>query len=182
MGKVRVPTNPNGSVQQFRHLPRKDVWTFCQFRHRTCLHWCTFACHKGLLDRTSYCPRRYVHPPPEGWAQGQLRKIMLWRPQIWMLGLSSHSWQCYTHTKESQVHSIPCSTKYSQTIASVHRYDQFISCHVEKRSELLSLLTALTPKKIKYEWKDEHQKCFDTIKCVIGRKVLLDYTEFNAPF
>ena len=31
-------------------------------------------------------------------------------------------------------------------------------------------------------WKDEHQKCFDAIKCVIGHEVLLAYPDFNAPF
>ena len=30
--------------------------------------------------------------------------------------------------------------------------------------------------------KVEHQKCFDAIKRVIGREVLLAYTDFNAPF
>ena len=30
--------------------------------------------------------------------------------------------------------------------------------------------------------KDKHQKCFDAIKCVIGREVLLGYLDFNAPF
>ena len=42
----------------------------------------------------------------------------------------------------------------------------------QKRSELLAPLTALTSKNIKYYWKDEHQKCFDDIKRVIGREVL----------
>ena len=49
-------------------------------------------------------------------------------------------------------------------------------------SEPLAPLTALTSKNVKYNWKDKHQKCFDAIKCVIGRKVLLSYLEFNAPF
>ena len=31
-------------------------------------------------------------------------------------------------------------------------------------------------------WKDEHQKCFDAIKRVIEREVLLAYPDFNAPF
>ena len=52
----------------------------------------------------------------------------------------------------------------------------------QKRSELLAPLTALTSKNVKYEWKDEHQKCFNTIKRVIGWEVLLGYPEFNAPF
>ena len=52
----------------------------------------------------------------------------------------------------------------------------------QKRSELLALLTALTSKNVKDDWKDEHQKCFDAIKRVIGREALLGYPDFNAPF
>ena len=37
----------------------------------------------------------------------------------------------------------------------------------QKRSELLAPLTALTSKNVKYDWKDEHQECFDAIKRVI---------------
>ena len=43
----------------------------------------------------------------------------------------------------------------------------------QKRSEIISPLTALTSKNVKYEWKDEHQKCFEAIKRVIGHEVLL---------
>ena len=43
----------------------------------------------------------------------------------------------------------------------------------QKRSELLSPLTALTSKNAKYDWKNEHQNCFDATKRVIGREVLL---------
>ena len=50
----------------------------------------------------------------------------------------------------------------------------------QKRSELLAPLTALTSKKVKYDWKYEHQKCFDAIKCVIVREVLLAYPYFNT--
>ena len=52
----------------------------------------------------------------------------------------------------------------------------------QKRSELLAPLTALTSKNVKCEWKEEHQKCFDAIKRVIGCEVLLAYLDFNAPF
>ena len=52
----------------------------------------------------------------------------------------------------------------------------------QKRSDILAPLTALTSKNFKYDWKDEHQKCFDAIKRVITREVLLDYPDFNAPF
>ena len=52
----------------------------------------------------------------------------------------------------------------------------------QKRSEILTPLTGLTSKNVKYDWKDEHQKCFNAIKRVIGREVLLAYPDFNAPF
>ena len=52
----------------------------------------------------------------------------------------------------------------------------------QKRYELLVPLTALTFKNVKYDWKYEHQKCFDDIKRVIERKVLLAYLDFNARF
>ena len=52
----------------------------------------------------------------------------------------------------------------------------------QKRSELLAPLTALTSKNVKYDWKNEHQRCFEDIKRVIGREVLLGYPDFNAPF
>ena len=52
----------------------------------------------------------------------------------------------------------------------------------QNRSELLAPLIALTSKNVKYNWKDEYQKCFDAIKHVIGREVLLAYPDFKAPF
>ena len=52
----------------------------------------------------------------------------------------------------------------------------------QKRSDLLAPLTALTSKNVKYEWTDEYKKCFEAIKCVIGREVLLGYPDFNALF
>ena len=52
----------------------------------------------------------------------------------------------------------------------------------QNNSELFAPLTVLTSKNVKYDWKDEHQKCFDAINPVIGREVLLAYPDFNAPF
>ena len=52
----------------------------------------------------------------------------------------------------------------------------------QKGSEILAPLTALTSKNVKYDWKYEHQKCFDAIKRLIGREVLFAYPDFNAPF
>ena len=48
--------------------------------------------------------------------------------------------------------------------------------------DLFSPLTALTSKNVKCNWKDKHQKCFDVIKRVTGRALLLTYPDFNAPF
>ena len=58
----------------------------------------------------------------------------------------------------------------------------FYSGMWQKLSELLSPLTALTPKNVKYNWKDDQQKCFDAIKPVIGRAELLAYPDFNTLF
>ena len=52
----------------------------------------------------------------------------------------------------------------------------------QNRSELLAPLTALTSKNVKYKWKDKQQKCFDAIKCVIGREVFLAYPDSSALF
>ena len=42
-----------------------------------------------------------------------------------------------------------------------------------KRSHLLSPLTNLTLKNVKFKWTDEHQKTFDEIKTVIAQETLL---------
>ena len=52
----------------------------------------------------------------------------------------------------------------------------------QKRSDILAPFTALTSKNFKYDWKDEYQRCFDAIKRVIGREVLLGYPDFNHLF
>ena len=52
----------------------------------------------------------------------------------------------------------------------------------QKRSELLAPLTALTSKNVKCDWKEEHQKCFDSIKRMIDLEVLLAYLDFNPSF
>ena len=132
MGQVRVSTTPHGSVQQSRHLPIKDVWTLCRSRHSTCLHRWPFAYYKRLLDIIYYYPQIDVDPPPEGWAQGQSQQIIIWRPQVWIFGLSRHSWRGYAHTKESRGHSSPRSSKNLQKIALVYRYDQHLLWHVAK--------------------------------------------------
>ena len=49
-------------------------------------------------------------------------------------------------------------------------------------STLLAPLTALTSKDKPFIWTDEHTTCFNTIKQVIGRAVLLAYPDFNLPF
>jgi hypothetical protein len=50
------------------------------------------------------------------------------------------------------------------------------------RSLLLAPLTALTSNKKPFKLTDEHQLTFAAIKRVIGRKVLLAYSDFNDPF
>ena len=69
-----------------------------------------------------------------------------------------------------QALAVPKTRKQSrQFIGMINFYNDMC----QKRTELLAPLTALTSKNVKYNWKDEHQKCFDTIKHVIRREVLL---------
>ena len=51
-----------------------------------------------------------------------------------------------------------------------------------QRSTLLAPLTALTSKGKPFKWEIEHTKCFDAIKRVMGREVLLTYPDYNALF
>ena len=51
-----------------------------------------------------------------------------------------------------------------------------------RRSDILSPLAALTSKEVKWEWKEEHQKAFDTMKKILSRETLLAYPNFNLPF
>ena len=86
---------------------------------------------------------------------------------------------------------IPNKVKYIQSLAvpkTRKQLRQFIGMinfyrdMWQKRYELLAPLTALTSKNVKYNCKDEHQKCFDDIIRKIGREVLLAYPDFNALF
>ena len=86
------------------------------------------------------------------------------------------------YTKESRGHSSPRSSKTRKILRQFIGMINFYRDMWQKRSELLAPLTALTSKNIKYDWKYEHQKCFDAIKRVIGRELLLAYLDFNDSF
>ena len=84
-----------------------------------------------------------------------------------------------------QINFRPFKTSQSQTAKQLCQFIGMINFYrnmCKKRSELLSPLTSLTSKNVKYECKYEHQKCFDAIKRVIGRELLLAYPDFNDPF
>jgi hypothetical protein len=50
------------------------------------------------------------------------------------------------------------------------------------RSELLTPLTSMTSKNVKFNWTDEHQKAFEYIKKIICREVMLTFPDFSKPF
>ena len=95
------------------------------------------------------------------------------------------------HVTRDKVMPIPKKVKAIQALAvpkTRKQLRQFIGMinfyrdMWKKLSELLAPLTALTSKNVKYDGKDEHQRCFEAIERVIGREVLLGYPDFNAPF
>jgi hypothetical protein len=42
-------------------------------------------------------------------------------------------------------------------------------------------LTSLTSSKVKFEWHSSHHQAFEKVKKVIGKEVLLSYSDFNKP-
>ena len=51
-----------------------------------------------------------------------------------------------------------------------------------RRSEILAPLTQLTSKNAKWDWKNEHQMAFNTIKKIFSQETLLRHPDFNKPF
>ena len=51
-----------------------------------------------------------------------------------------------------------------------------------KRSHLLTPLTNLTSKNVKFQWTAKEQKAFDLIKRIIARETLLSYPDFSKLF
>lgn len=51
-----------------------------------------------------------------------------------------------------------------------------------RRSDVLAPLAKLTSKTVKWNWTEEHQKAFDTMKKIISKEVLLAYPDFNEEF
>ena len=52
----------------------------------------------------------------------------------------------------------------------------------DKRSKLITPLTMLTSKDVKWEWNDIHQNAFNKIKQIVARETLLAYPDFSKPF
>lgn len=52
----------------------------------------------------------------------------------------------------------------------------------QKRSELLSPLSALTSKTVPWKWTDTEQKAFEAIKQMISKETLLTFPNFQKPF
>ena len=50
------------------------------------------------------------------------------------------------------------------------------------QSDILAPLTKLCSTKAKFEWNEEQQNAFETMKKVLGREVMLSYPDFSKPF
>ena len=51
-----------------------------------------------------------------------------------------------------------------------------------RRSHILAPLSSLTSSKVKWIWKEEHQKAFEEMKQVIAKETLLAFPDFSKPF
>jgi len=50
------------------------------------------------------------------------------------------------------------------------------------RFDILAPLTAMTSKQAKWDWNENCQSFFDTIKKIVSHETLLSYPNFNEPF
>ena len=53
---------------------------------------------------------------------------------------------------------------------------------IHRRSHLLTPLTDLTKKGVKFHWTPKHQQAFDALKQALAREVVLSYPDFTLPF
>jgi RNase H-like domain found in reverse transcriptase len=51
-----------------------------------------------------------------------------------------------------------------------------------RRSDVLAPLTYLVSEERKWEWKEDQQKAFETIKQIFSKETLLTYPDCNQPF
>jgi hypothetical protein len=73
-----------------------------------------------------------------------------------------------------QVAPLPRNVKQVQSfIGMLNHYKAMIPCH----SLLLTPLTALTKKNVKFEWTTEHQQAFNSLKNSLAREVVLAYPD-----
>jgi hypothetical protein len=73
----------------------------------------------------------------------------------------------------------PCNDKQVRSFVSMlNHYKAMIPCC----SHLLTLLTALTKKNIKFEWTTKHQQAFNSLKNSLTCEVIFTYLDFSIPF
>jgi hypothetical protein len=63
-------------------------------------------------------------------------------------------------------------------VGMLNHYKAMIPCC----SHLLTPLTALTKKNVKFEWTQQHQQAFNSLKHFLAHKVVLAYPDFSVPF
>jgi hypothetical protein len=75
--------------------------------------------------------------------------------------------------------ALPCNVKQVRSfVGMLNHYKAMILHH----SHLLTPLTALTKKNVKFEWTKEHQQAFDLLKNSLAHEVVLAYPDFSVPF
>jgi hypothetical protein len=181
LGKVLLPLSPNGTCLFTRHIPRENVRTIHQ--HDLCHHL------DDILVLTSGSFDNHLR---------QLENVFKWLHRNNLQVNAKKSSFCALETEylgfiltregikpqQQKVNAIlqvalPCNVKQVPSfVGMLNHYKAMIPCH----SHLLTLLTALTKKNIKFEWTKEHQQAFDSLKNSCACEVVLAYLDFSVPF
>jgi Reverse transcriptase (RNA-dependent DNA polymerase)/RNase H-like domain found in reverse transcriptase len=86
-----------------------------------------------------------------------------------------------TTTKVNTIANIAVPTTKKELRAFIGMVNYYQDMWI-RRSHVLAPLAALTSKTSKWQWGEEEQKAFDTMKRIIGKQVLLAYPDFSKEF
>ena len=86
-----------------------------------------------------------------------------------------------TPQKVKAIKNIAVPTKKKQLRSFIGLINYYRDMWI-RRSDILAPLATLTSKQTKWEWTEQHQQAFDTIKRIVSQETLLRHPDFKEPF
>ena len=86
-----------------------------------------------------------------------------------------------TPQKVQAIQNIAVQTKKKQLRSFIGMINYYRDMWI-RRSDILAPLATLTSKQTKWEWTEQHQQAFDTIKRIVSQETLIRHQDFKTPF